>query len=178
MSPAADLPVAVSLVEVADDVLERLLAVAVRDAAANEVTPPLGKAEGWTAERIDWFRDYHRQATGLDGPTRQKTWAISYVGGLAGSIRLRWTGPGTLETGIWLTRCCRGLGIGREALRQVKVLAAAAGATALVADTTSGNRAALALLRGSGAELASPATSDVQALGPGAAPVKARFPLG
>jgi len=178
MSPAADLPVVVFLVEIEDDVLEQLLAVAVRDAAADEVTPALGNAEGWTAERIDWFRDYHRQATGLDGPTRQKTWAISYAGGLAGSIRLRRTGPVTLETGIWLARCCRGLGIGREALRQVKVLAAAAGATALAADTTSDNRAALALLRGSGAELDSPATSDVRALGSGAAWVQARIPLG
>ena len=171
MSPAADLSVAVSLVDVGEDVLEHLLAVAIRDADADEVTPPLG-APGWNPDRIEWFRAYHHAASGLDGPAQQKSWAISYGEELAGSIRLRRTGPGILETGIWLARGCRGRGIGHEALRQVKAHAAASGATALEADTTAGNRAALALLRGAGAELVFAESSRAAV-----APVKARIPL-
>jgi [ribosomal protein S5]-alanine N-acetyltransferase len=171
MSPAADLSVAVSLVDVGEDVLEHLLAVAIRDADADEVTPPLG-APGWNPERMEWFRAYHHTASGLDGPAQQKSWAISYAGELAGSIRLRRTGPGVLETGIWLARGCRGRGIGHEALRQVKAHAAASGATALEADTTAGNGAALALLRGAGAELVFAESSRAAA-----ARVKARIPL-
>lgn len=172
MSPSADLPAAVSLVDVGEDVLEELLAVAVGDADANEVTPPLGSADGWNSERISWFRQYHHAASGLDGPARQKSWAIRSDGQLAGSIRLRWTGDGTLETGIWLSNSCRGRGIGHEALRQVMAEAAASGASALEADTTAGNAAALALLRGAGAELVFAATADAVAM-----PVKARILL-
>lgn len=172
MSLPAELPPAVSLEDVGEDVLEELLAVAVHDADADEVTPPLGSAAGWNPERIGWFREYHRAASGLGGPARQKSWAIRYGGELAGSIRLRWTGAGTLETGIWLARGCRGRGIGHEALRQVKALAAASGASTLEADTTAGNGAALALLREAGAELAFALAS-----GAWGAPVKARIPL-
>ena len=172
MSPSAELSVAVSLVDVGEDVLEHLLFVAIQDADADEVTPPLGSAAGWNSERISWFREYHHAASGLDGPARQKSWAISYDGKLAGSIRLRRTGPGTLETGIWLAGGYRGRGIGHEALRQVKVHAAAAGATELEADTTSGNSAALALLRGAGAELVFAGDYSGAAV-----PVKARIPL-
>jgi RimJ/RimL family protein N-acetyltransferase len=173
MSPSDELPLAVSLVDVGEDVLERLLPVAVRDADADEVTPPLGSTAGWNSERITWFREYHRASTGLDGPARQKSWAISYAGALAGSIRLKRTGPGTLETGIWLARSCRGLGIGQEALRQVRAHAAASGAVRLEACTTARNPAALALLRGSGAELVYEAASEAPH-----ASVRAYIPLG
>ncbi|MDQ0821154.1 ribosomal-protein-alanine N-acetyltransferase [Arthrobacter sp. V4I6] len=172
MSPSAELSLTVSLVDVGEDVLEHLLAVAIRDADADEVTPPLGSGAGWSSERISWFRGYHHAASGLDGPAQQKSWAIRCDGELAGSIRLRWTGPGTLETGIWMARGWRGRGIGHEALRQVKAHAAASGATGLDADTTAGNGAALALLRGAGAELVFAAAS-----GAAAVPVKARIPL-
>lgn len=104
MSPPAELPVPVSLEDVGEDVLEELLAVAVHAADADEVTPPLGSAAGWNVERIGWFREYHRAASGLDGPARQKSWAIRCSGELAGSVRLRWAGAGTLEAGIWLAR--------------------------------------------------------------------------
>ena len=163
MFPSAEQPGGVSLMDVGEDVLEHLLNVAIRDADADDVTPPLGNGTGWTAERISWFREYHRSATALDGPARQKSWAIGYAGGLAGSIRLRWTGPGTLETGIWLARGCRGLGIGQKALEQVVAHAAASGATTLEADTTTGNRAALALLRKAGAQLVFAAAPAVKA---------------
>ena len=178
MSPSAEQVPVVALVDVTDPVLERLLAVALHDADADEVTPPLGTAAGWNTERISWFRAYHHAAAaGLDGPARQKSWAITADGELAGSIRLArvpatGTGPFThdgaaLETGIWLGRSFRGRGVGTEALRLVKAAAAAAGADLLQAETTAGNTAAQALLQSLGAELA----ADGQR-------VRARFTLG
>jgi RimJ/RimL family protein N-acetyltransferase len=164
MLPSTEPVPVVALVDVTEPVLEGLLAVALHDADADEVTPPLGTAVGWNTERISWFRDYHRAAAaGLDGPARQKTWAITADGELAGSIRLLRVpaaapGPspdgGALETGIWLGRSFRGRGIGREALRLVKAEAAAAGADLLLAETTAGIGAAQALLSSAGAELA------------------------
>jgi len=165
MSPSAEQVPVVALVDVTEQVVERLLAVALHDADADEVTPPLGTAAGWNTERISWFRAYHHAAAaGLDGPARQKSWAITADGELAGSIRLArvpgtGTGPsardgGALETGIWLGRSFRGRGIGGEALRLVKAEAAAAGADLLEAETTPGNAAAQALLRAAGAALA------------------------
>ncbi len=53
---------AVSLVDVTEAVLEQLLSVAIQDADADEVTPPLGSAAGWNSERISWFREYHHAA--------------------------------------------------------------------------------------------------------------------
>src|SRR6478609_10925094 len=155
MSPSAEQVPAVALVDVSEPVLERLLAVALHDADADEVTPPLGTAAGWNTERISWFRAYHHAAAaGLDGPARQKSWAITADGELAGSIRLArvpGSGPlardgGALETGIWLGRSFRGRGIGGEALRLIKLQAAEAGAADLEAETTPGNLAAQALL--------------------------------
>jgi len=97
----------VELLEVTDHVLDRLLAVALNDADADDVTPPLGGA-GWNPERITWFFEYHRAAAaGLDGPARQKSWAISCGGQVAGSIRLRRTGRESVETGLWLGRSFR-----------------------------------------------------------------------
>lgn len=233
MHPSADPAPAVALLDVTESVLEQLLELALRDADADEVTPPLGTAAGWNTDRISWFREFHRAAAaGLDGPARQKSWAISCDGQLAGSIRLmragaeaagsasavrpvdgeavaapeeaarggsaggaaaaaevagggslRAAGPAVaaadgsaggavLETGIWLARSFRGRGVGREALRLVKALAASGGAGALVAETTAGNVAALALLKSAGAELVTGAASDTKTV-----PVKGRIPL-
>ncbi|MBO1269422.1 GNAT family N-acetyltransferase [Arthrobacter cavernae] len=145
-------PLDVQLLDVSEDVLELLLGLALGDAEPDEVTPPLGL--GWNAARIEWFRKYHRDAmTGLDGASREKSWAIVSGGRIAGSIRLKRSGPAAVETGIWLGRSFRGQGIGRLALRLVAAEAAAAGATVLGAETTPANRAAQALLRSAGASL-------------------------
>jgi hypothetical protein len=56
MSPSAKPMPAVALLDVTEAVLERLLSVALHDADADEVTPPLGTAVGWDTERISWFR--------------------------------------------------------------------------------------------------------------------------
>ncbi|AOT04485.1 GNAT family N-acetyltransferase [Arthrobacter sp. U41] len=173
MSPSAEsVPAAVRLLDVSDAVLDQLLTVAIQDADADEVTPPLGSAGGWNSERISWFREYHHAAAGLDGPAQQKSWAISADGELAGSIRLKRIGADTLETGIWLGRSFRGHGIAREALRLVIARAGASGAAVLEATTTAGNAAALVLLRSSGAEL-----EEAEASGDATVPVRARIPL-
>lgn len=160
-SPAAQVPRGgVELLDVTPEILEALLDVALTDAEADEVTPPLGAVPGWNEDRINWFRDYHRAAAaGLDGPAGQKSWAIGCGGRVAGSIRLKRTGimppePAVLETGVWLGRSFRGQGIGREALRLVLAVAAATGAPVLQAETTAANAVARALLRSAGARLA------------------------
>lgn len=198
MSPSAEPVPAVELLDVSEEVLEQLLELALRDADADEVTPPLGTAAGWNTDRISWFREFHRAAAaGLDGPAGQKTWAISCDGQLAGSIRLKRMDPEpaeageggaggagagagalvgaggwALETGIWLARSFRGRGVGREALRLVKARAASAGAAVLVAETTAGNVGALALLKYAGAELVTGAASETETV-----PVKGKIPL-
>jgi RimJ/RimL family protein N-acetyltransferase len=94
MSPSAEPVPAVALVDVSEALLEQLLELALRDADADEVTPPLGATPGWNTDRISWFREFHRAAAaGLDGPAGQKSWAISCDGQLAGSVRLRRTDP-------------------------------------------------------------------------------------
>lgn len=159
-------PVDVALLDITEAVLERLLAVALADADADEVTPPLGGSPGWNADRVRWFLAYHRAAAaGLDGPVREKTWAVAVGGTPAGAVRLKAiSAPGTiagshvLETGIWLGRSLRGWGIGREALRLVTAQAAATGASVLTADTATGNAAARSLLAGLGSTLADDGT--------------------
>ncbi|WP_026537356.1 GNAT family N-acetyltransferase [Arthrobacter sp. 9MFCol3.1] len=198
MSPSAEPVPAVELLDVSEELLEQLLELALRDADADEVTPPLGTTAGWNTDRISWFREFHRAAAaGLDGPAGQKTWAIRCDGQLAGSIRLKRMdaepaeagdgaaggagaggggagagGGGALETGIWLARSFRGRGVGREALRLVKARAASAGAAVLVAETTAGNVGALALLKYAGAELVTGAPSETETV-----PVIGKIPL-
>ena len=100
MSPSAEPVPAVELLDVSEAVLEQLLELALRDADADEVTPPLGTTAGWNTDRISWFREFHRaSAAGLDGPAGQKSWAISCDGQLAGSVRLRRPEMETTEAG-------------------------------------------------------------------------------
>lgn len=146
----------VRLAEVDEPMLEQLLALATCDATADEVTPPLGNATGWTTERIDWFRAYHRAAyAGLDGPAREKSWAVLCDGSPAGAIRLKRAAEGVAaETGIWLGRSFRGHGVGTAALGLVLAEARRAGLGQVVAHTTAGNVGAQRLLTGAGAQLA------------------------
>jgi hypothetical protein len=64
MCPSAEPVRVVALVDVTEPVLEGLLSVALHDADADDVAPPLGTAEGWDTERISWFRSYHNAAAG------------------------------------------------------------------------------------------------------------------
>ena len=136
--------------------LPRLREVAVADAAADDVTPPLTPGPEWTPERIAWFEDYHRAcAAGLDGPRREATWAVLVDGEPVGAVRLgRTDEPGVAETGIWLARRARGRGIAPTALGAVVELACDAGLSAIRADTSVTNLPALAALRRLGFTLA------------------------
>src|SRR6478736_1738900 len=176
MCPSAEPVPAVALLDVSEDVLEQLLELALRDADADEVTPPLGTTAGWNTDRISWFREFHRAAAaGLDGPAGQKTWAISCDGQMAGSVRLRrmdtepaaagegWAGAGAEAVGA----AGAGPGGGGALLRGV-----AAGLLRGVAETTAGNVGALALLKYAGAELVTGAASQTQTV-----PVIAKIPL-
>lgn len=149
---------AVELADVDEVVLAGLWDLAVRDAAPDEVTPPLG-TPGWNPERHEWFLAYHRSAAGLDGPSGEKSWAVMANGELAGSVRLKripaatgacWT---EAETGIWLARSHRNRGVGTAALALVLGAAQGAGVSRVVASTTMGNVAAQRLLAAAGGTL-------------------------
>ena len=150
---------AVTLVDVDDDVLAQLVHVATTGAAADQVTPPLTSRSAWTPERTTWLRDYHRdRRTGLDGPLDEVTWAVVVDGAVVGGARLRWTAdPGVADTGLWLSRSARGAGVGRAALRAVLGHATSAGVRSVVAETAAGNVGALAVLRHLGFTVAEPA---------------------
>ena len=78
--------------------------------------------------------------------------SIAYGTEVVGAVRLHATGaPGTVELGIWLGRSSRGQGVGPRAVARAVETARAAGATVLLARTTTGNRAARALLASLGA---------------------------
>ncbi|WP_406859044.1 GNAT family N-acetyltransferase [Streptomyces sp. HUAS MG47] len=156
----------VDLRRVNQDSLEDLLAVAVADAAPDEVMPPVAGPPGWTAGRQEAFRDWHRaRYGGLAGPLRESTFTIRYDGAVVGSARLALRdGDDVLETGMWLGRSHRGRGIGTAALRLLLAEAARAGARAVVADTKTHNTAALGALRRNGATLiAGHGTAEIHA---------------
>ncbi|NGO68444.1 GNAT family N-acetyltransferase [Streptomyces sp. SB3404] len=141
---------------VTEENLEALLAVAVDDAEPEEVMPPVPGPPGWTGERRDAFRAWHRaRLPGLEGPLGEAAYAVVDGGRVAGSARLARPGgrPGTLETGLWLGRSHRGRGIGTAVLGLLLDEATAAGAHRVIADTTAGNAAAIGALRRGGARL-------------------------
>jgi RimJ/RimL family protein N-acetyltransferase len=160
MCPESTVDPQVALARVDEEMLKELLAVAMSHASADEVTPPLGTTPGWNPERIAWFRAYHRAAAaGLEGPAREKTWAVVAGGTVVGSVRLKSSGPDAVgpdavETGIWLAAPFRGQAVGRLALQLVADEARARGFAVLEACTTPGNKAAQSLLSSLGAELA------------------------
>ncbi|WP_254665891.1 GNAT family N-acetyltransferase [Streptomyces sp. WMMB 322] len=163
------------LQQVDEERLEALLAVAVDDAAPEEVMPPVAGPPGWTPERQEAFRTWHRvRRPGLAGPLQESTFAITHDRKIVGSARLAVRdGHEVLETGMWLARSQRGRGIGTAALRMLLHEAARTSARAVVADTTIQNTAAVAALRRNGATLiTSHDTADVHAeLMPGTKPV-------
>ncbi|WP_240509355.1 GNAT family N-acetyltransferase [Streptomyces agglomeratus] len=152
--------------QVDEESLEELLAVAVEDAAPEEVMPPVAGPPGWTMERQEAFRNWHRaRRPGLTGPLRESTFAITQNGKIVGSARLALRDSyNVLETGMWLGRSHRGCGIGTATLRILLDEAAKAGVRAVVADTKTHNTAALGALRRNGATLiASQDTVEVHA---------------
>ncbi|MGI5401085.1 GNAT family N-acetyltransferase [Streptomyces sp. CA-135486] len=149
------MPRTVELRHVDEEMLEGLLAVAVNDAAPDEVMPPVTGPPGWTTARQDAFRAWHRaRRPGLAGPLHECTFAILIDGKIVGSARLaRRDSQEVLETGMWLARSVRGRGIGTAALHAVLNAAARADARLVVAETTATNLAAIAALRRNEARL-------------------------
>jgi RimJ/RimL family protein N-acetyltransferase len=147
-------PVTVRLAAVDEDVLERMVQAALTDASAGDVTPPVTPGEEWTPERVDWLRSFHRsRRNGLDGPNGEATWAVLADDAVVGSVRLkRVSDSASAEVGLWLRRAARGRGVGRRAVRAVLDEARARGVTAVRADTTPANDAALTVLGGLGFE--------------------------
>lgn len=141
----------VELVPVTDEVLDKLVQVAVRGAHPNEVTPPLSPngSDEWTSERVEWLRAFHMDRRhGLAGPAHEATWAVVVDGTIVGSVRLKVTArEGCLEMGAWLGRVARGRGIGRQALAALVEQAVLARAKEVCAETTTANIGALAVLR-------------------------------
>lgn len=135
--------------QVDEEGLEERLAVAVEDAAPEEVMPPVAGPPGWTLERREAFRNWHRaRRAGLAGPLHESTFAVIHDGKIVGSARLALRDShGVLETSMWLARSWRGHRIGTAALRILLHEAARAGERAVVADTKAHHTAALAALR-------------------------------
>ncbi|MCP2096268.1 MULTISPECIES: GNAT family N-acetyltransferase [Actinosynnema] len=113
--------------------IERLLQVALADADPEDVMPP-----GWSTDAQ--FRAFYRGMPAFE---------VLVDGRTAGMARLTDDG----ETGMWLAKSARGAGVGKAVLRLVLAQATRAGLRAVLADTTSDNAAALAVLRASGAAL-------------------------
>ncbi|PPK70818.1 GNAT family N-acetyltransferase [Actinokineospora auranticolor] len=133
---------------------ERLLTVAVHEARPADVMPP-ARAEWtpdtWTPATENAFREFHRSH--FHGANGTVMYAVEAEGSLTGMIRMARISPDEAETGMWLGRSARGKGIGTAALRALLAEAAAAGVRTIVADTSTGNAAALGALRTCGATL-------------------------
>jgi RimJ/RimL family protein N-acetyltransferase len=146
-------PSKVDLLPLDDELIERLLQVAIADAEPEEVMPPVDDAPGWTPTRREAFRTFHRQRReGLSGPSGAVHFAVVAGGEIVGSARLaRRTEPKVLEAGTWLARSKRNMGIGSALTKALLEKAAAAGAESVVAETTAANHAAVTVLRRLGA---------------------------
>jgi RimJ/RimL family protein N-acetyltransferase len=137
----------VTLRPVDEDLLPRILDVAVAGADPEEVMPAVPGPPGWTPERRAAFADHHRSTPGT-------SYAIMTGEEIVGATRLTPAeAPGAAEAGIWLTRSVRGQGHGIEALHLLIEEARNQGTTALVVETNAANPAAVAALRAMGAKL-------------------------
>jgi RimJ/RimL family protein N-acetyltransferase len=143
----------VELLPLDDALINRLLEVAIADADPEEVMPPVAGGHGWTPRRREAFRSFlHERMGGLSGPHREAQFAVVRDGEVVGFARLaRRSEPKVLETGTWIARSKRNSGIGSALIGALMQRAAIEGATAIVAETTVTNHAALAILRRHGA---------------------------
>ncbi|WP_211239265.1 GNAT family N-acetyltransferase [Actinokineospora inagensis] len=130
---------------------ERLLTVAVHEARPVDVMPVQEATITWTPAAENAFREFHRSH--FEGANGTVMYAVEAEGSLTGMIRMARVSQDEAETGMWLGRSARGKGIGTAALRALVAEAAAVGVRTIVADTASGNSAALGALRTCGATL-------------------------
>lgn len=143
--------------------IDALTQAAVAGADPGEVMPPVAGPPGWTAERVEAFKAFHRQRAAQPGV---RTYLIAAAGAAAGSIRLDDIDDTTAEIGLWLTRDSRGHGIGTTAVGLVLAQAKELGITNVIADTAVDNLAAQTAMRRNGGV---PAEQDGR--------IHARFPV-
>ncbi|MGI5231490.1 GNAT family N-acetyltransferase [Actinoallomurus iriomotensis] len=137
----------VTLRQIDEELLPRVLEAAVSGTDPAEAMPPVPGPPGWTPERRAAFGDFHRRTAG-------PSYAIMTGEEIIGATRLTPAeAPGAAEIGIWLTRQARGKGHSVAALHQLIEEARAHGKTALIAETNAANPAAVGLLRTLGAKL-------------------------
>ena len=135
----------VTLQPLDDELLARLLDVAVAGADAEEVMPPVPGPRGWNPERHAAFRAHHLAAT---------TYAVLVDGALAGAVRLTPAeAPGAAKAAIWLARSVRGHGHSTAALHLLVEEARNQGLSAIILETTASNAPAVGTLRTLGAKL-------------------------
>lgn len=153
-----------------EELLARLLAVAVADAEPDEAMPPVEGPPGWTPARRAAFVAYHRdRALGLDGPHAEAGYAVLAGGEPVGVARVARRADGTLELGLWLARSARGRGVGTACLGPLLAEAHLVGGD-VIAETTTANPAALSVLARHGARLTQHAGGHVTADLPPAPP--------
>lgn len=149
----------IDLLPVDDDVLERLLAVAVADALPGEALPaeaPAATGPVWTEPRKEAFRAYHRGCrVSLEAPVPEVTWAVAADGRIAGAARLALVDddPAAREVGLWLGRSHRGRGIAGEVAYWAMAAARTMDARRLVAGASPDDAAARRALERIGFEL-------------------------
>jgi RimJ/RimL family protein N-acetyltransferase len=137
----------VKLRPIDEDLLPRILDVAVAGADPDEVMPAVPGPPGWTPERRAAFADHHRSMTGT-------SYAIMAGEEIVGATRLTPAeAPGAAEAGIWLARSFRGKGHGVEALHLLIEAARSQGKAALIVETNTDHPAAVSTLRAMGAKL-------------------------
>ncbi|MEV5753423.1 GNAT family N-acetyltransferase [Actinoallomurus sp. NPDC052308] len=137
----------VTLQPVDDNLLPRLLELAVADADPHEVMPGEPGAPGWTDARRAAFAEIHRPAGGA-------AYAVLVDGRLVGGARFtRAEAPRAVQAHVWLARSARGKGYSREAFCLLIDEARAHGASAIIAETHVSNTAAVSMLRSLGTML-------------------------
>ncbi|MPY92198.1 MAG: GNAT family N-acetyltransferase [Acidimicrobiia bacterium] len=153
----------VAITRLREETVTDLLAVAVEDADPEDVMPPVAGPPGWTEARRSAFLGHHRaRLSGLDGPHQELGYLVLDDGEPVGAARLARQPHGRFEAGVWLGRSARGRGIGSALMPLLLAEAAAVGGD-VVAATTAGNVAAIALLRRHGARLAEDGAGAVHA---------------
>lgn len=133
----------VELLELDHDIIERVVQVAVNDAAPGDVMPPT-PAQSWTLGTQKAYSDCLGQR--VDQAPDEWTWVILVRGDIAGLLRLQRRTDGAHEVFTWLGRSWRRQGIARAALGILRGMARDLNVRRFVVKGAD-NRAALAILR-------------------------------
>lgn len=130
-----------------ENLLPRLLNVAVSGTDPREVMPGVPGPPRWTSERRAAFTEHHTSAP-------DTSYAILAGDEIIGGARLTPAeAPGAAEVGIWLTRVARGESHSVEALHLLVEEARSHGFSALIVETDAADLAAVGALRTLGAKL-------------------------